>query len=86
MTPTPGTGKALLLYRNLMPEHCLIAGAYTTSTGDLMSQKHANGGLGLGTVWISALFLGTILALVVYLRASAARTRSRPLKVKEGAP
>ena len=37
------------------------------SIGDLMSQKHANGGFGLGTVWTSALFLGTILALVVYL-------------------
>ena len=40
------------------------------SIGDLVSQKHANGGLGLGTVWTSALFLGTILALVVYLSIS----------------
>jgi uncharacterized membrane-anchored protein len=40
------------------------------SLGDLMSQKHANGGLGLGTVWTSALFLITILALVVYLSLS----------------
>ena len=37
------------------------------SIGDLMSQKHTDGGLGLGTVWTSALFLTTILALVVYL-------------------
>ncbi len=37
------------------------------SLGDLVSQKHANGGIGLGTVWTSALFLTTILALVVYL-------------------
>jgi uncharacterized membrane-anchored protein len=37
------------------------------SLGDLVSQKHAVGGLGLGTVWTSGLFLGTILALVMYL-------------------
>ncbi len=37
------------------------------SLGDLVSQKHTNGGLGLGTVWTSALFLTTILTLVVYL-------------------
>ena len=37
------------------------------SLGDLVSQKHADGGLGLGTVWTSALFLVTILALVVFL-------------------
>jgi uncharacterized membrane-anchored protein len=36
----------------------------------LVSQKHAVGGLGLGTVWTSALFLGAILALVVYLSVS----------------
>jgi uncharacterized membrane-anchored protein len=40
------------------------------SMGDLASQKHANGGLGLGTVWTSALFLVTILGLVVYLSVS----------------
>jgi uncharacterized membrane-anchored protein len=37
------------------------------SLGDLVSQRHAAGGLGLGTVWTSALFLITILALVVVL-------------------
>ena len=42
------------------------------SIGDLVSQKHANGGLGLGTLWTSALFLTTILALVVYLTLSRA--------------
>jgi uncharacterized membrane-anchored protein len=40
------------------------------SLGDLVSQKHAAGGLGLGTVWTSALFLATILALVVFLSLS----------------
>ncbi|MCU1487377.1 MAG: putative rane-anchored protein [Actinomycetia bacterium] len=37
------------------------------SIGDYLSQKPADGGLGLGTVGTSALFLGTILAVVVYL-------------------
>jgi uncharacterized membrane-anchored protein len=49
------------------------------SIGDLVSQKHANGGLGLGTVWTSALFLATILALVVYLSI----TRSDQIEAAE---
>ncbi|MEU8825329.1 hypothetical protein [Streptomyces sp. NPDC048636] len=37
------------------------------SIGDYLSQPHAEGGLGLGTVVTSALFLAVILGLVVYL-------------------
>jgi uncharacterized membrane-anchored protein len=37
------------------------------SIGDYLSQKPADGGLGLGTLGTSALFLATILAVVVYL-------------------
>jgi uncharacterized membrane-anchored protein len=37
------------------------------SIGDLMSQKTKHGGLGLGTTVTSLIFLGAILALVVYL-------------------
>jgi uncharacterized membrane-anchored protein len=37
------------------------------SMGDYLSQKHKDGGLGLGTVTTSALFLATILAVVIYL-------------------
>jgi uncharacterized membrane-anchored protein len=37
------------------------------SLGDYLSQKHADGGLGLGTTVTSLLFLGTILSLVTYL-------------------
>ncbi|WP_235916796.1 COG4705 family protein [Antrihabitans cavernicola] len=37
------------------------------SLGDLLSQPRGNGGLGVGTMWTSALFLVTILALVTYL-------------------
>ena len=40
------------------------------SIGDYLSQPTANGGLGLGTTGASYLFLGTILALVVYLTLS----------------
>jgi uncharacterized membrane-anchored protein len=38
------------------------------SLGDWLSQAPADGGLGLGTVGTSALFLLTILALVIYLQ------------------
>jgi uncharacterized membrane-anchored protein len=37
------------------------------SLGDFLSQARKDGGLGLGTVGTSAIFLGTILAVVVYL-------------------
>jgi uncharacterized membrane-anchored protein len=37
------------------------------SIGDYLSQKPADGGLGLGTVGTSALFLSTILVVVLYL-------------------
>ena len=37
------------------------------SLGDLLSQSSDNGGLGLGTVVTSALFLGAILVTVIYL-------------------
>jgi uncharacterized membrane-anchored protein len=37
------------------------------SIGDYLSQPTADGGLGLGTTVTSALFLGTIIALVTYL-------------------
>jgi uncharacterized membrane-anchored protein len=37
------------------------------SMGDLLSQSHANGGLGMGTAATSALFLMVILGMVAYL-------------------
>jgi uncharacterized membrane-anchored protein len=42
------------------------------STGDWLSQAKADGGLGLGTSTTSYLFLGTILAIVIYLSISKA--------------
>jgi uncharacterized membrane-anchored protein len=35
--------------------------------GDFLASPHTDGGLGLGTLWTSVIFLGTILATVVYL-------------------
>ncbi len=40
------------------------------SLGDLLSQPLANGGLGLGSVGTSSIFLATILSLVLYLSAT----------------
>ncbi|MDQ2798916.1 MAG: hypothetical protein M3Y13_04650, partial [Armatimonadota bacterium] len=37
------------------------------SIGDLLSQPHSAGGLGVGTVVTTAVFLATILILVIYL-------------------
>ena len=63
------------------------------SLGDYLSQAPADGGLGLGTTVTSALFLATILALVVYLAvtrrdqaghpAIARRERARSLSVDD---
>ena len=39
--------------------------------GDFLASPHAEGGLGLGTLGTSVLFLGTILAVVVYLTKTA---------------
>jgi uncharacterized membrane-anchored protein len=50
------------------------------SLGDLLSQARADGGLGLGTVGTTALFIGTILVLVTYLT----RTRKDATEVKFG--
>jgi uncharacterized membrane-anchored protein len=44
------------------------------SIGDYLSQPRADGGLGLGTTVTSAIFLLTILAVVIYLTATKADT------------
>jgi uncharacterized membrane-anchored protein len=49
------------------------------SMGDLLSQPHSAGGLGLGTTVTSAVFLATILVLVIYL----AITKKDVLSVEE---
>jgi uncharacterized membrane-anchored protein len=40
--------------------------------GDFLGSPHADGGLGLGTLGTSVLFLGTILAVVVFLTVTQA--------------
>ena len=44
------------------------------SLGDLLSQPGTNGGLGLGTVITSAIFLGAILFMVVYMSRGQRRS------------
>ena len=61
------------------------------SIGDYMSQAKADGGLGLGTTVTSFIFLGVILALVVYLAVTkvdviATAARRAKVRVGEGEP
>jgi uncharacterized membrane-anchored protein len=51
------------------------------SAGDLLSQSHRSGGLGLGTTGTSFIFLGIILVMVVYLSF----TQKKPTLVSETA-
>lgn len=55
----------------------ILTRPFGASFGDLLSQSRDNGGLGLGTVGTSALFLVVILALVIAMtKAQAARPAS----------
>ena len=45
----------------------ILTRPFGASFGDLLSQPTSNGGLGLGTVGTSALFLAVILGLIVYM-------------------
>lgn len=53
----------------------ILTRPFGASFGDLLSQPASNGGLGLGTVGTSALFLTVILGLVIYM-TGAERRRS----------
>jgi uncharacterized membrane-anchored protein len=55
------------------------------SLGDLLSQARAYGGLGLGTIDTSAVFLVVIVALVTLLNFNAARPQREPTKRDEPA-
>jgi uncharacterized membrane-anchored protein len=50
--------------------------------GDYLASSHADGGLGLGTLGTSVLFLGTILAVVVFLTVTD-RDRTEALRSSE---
>ncbi|PGL32383.1 hypothetical protein CN941_13465 [Bacillus cereus] len=45
----------------------ILTRPFGASFGDFLSQPHNSGGLGLGTVGTSVIFLVTILSLVIYL-------------------
>lgn len=50
---------------------------FGASFGDFLSQPTANGGLGLGTVGTSAIFLAVILALIVLMTKAQSRASAR---------
>ena len=52
----------------------ILTRPFGASFGDLLSQPKSNGGLGLGTVGTSAIFLAVILGLVVYMTKVQHRT------------
>ena len=56
------------------------------SIGDLMAQKPKHGGLGLGTTGTSAIFLTTILGLVVFLTITRRDRIEGPPDDGPGAP
>ncbi|MBW0170242.1 MAG: hypothetical protein KXJ61_08430 [Hydrogenophaga sp.] len=45
----------------------ILTRPFGASFGDLLSQSHTNGGLGLGTVGTSAIFLSVILVLIIVM-------------------
>ncbi len=55
----------------------ILTRPFGASLGDLLSQPHGNGGMGLGTTGTSALFLAAIVGLVGYLTFSATRASAR---------
>ncbi|CZQ86337.1 Hypothetical protein Tpal_759 [Trichococcus palustris] len=57
----------------------ILTRPFGASLGDFLSQPHADGGLGLGTVGTSALFLLFILSIVIYL------TKTEKDKIKKSA-
>jgi uncharacterized membrane-anchored protein len=50
--------------------------------GDYLASPHADGGLGLGTLGTSVLFLATILAVVIYLTVSV-KDRTEPAQLSQ---
>lgn len=52
----------------------ILTRPFGASFGDLLSQPTGNGGLGLGTVGTSAMFLAVILGLIVYMTRAQSRS------------
>ncbi|WP_023907601.1 hypothetical protein [Xylella fastidiosa] len=55
--------------------HILIR-PFGAALGDLLTQTKTYGGLGMGAMWTSALFLSVIMMLVVVAQISINRSRS----------
>lgn len=62
---------------------CILTRPLGASLGDHLSQPTGDGGLGLGTVVTSALFLTVVLGLVVHLSATR-RDVSEPVTLQAG--
>ena len=61
----------------------ILTRPFGASFGDLLSQPKSNGGLGLGTVGTSVIFLTVIVGLIVYM--TAAERRSVALSLRDAA-
>ena len=55
----------------------ILTRPFGASFGDLLSQPHANGGMGLGTVGTSAIFLAVIFSLIVVMTKAQRRVALR---------
>jgi uncharacterized membrane-anchored protein len=55
----------------------ILTRPFGASLGDLLTQAHADGGLGMGTMWVSALFL-TVIVLLVAVAQMGTNGRSAP--------
>lgn len=54
----------------------ILTRPFGAALGDLLTQNKADGGLGMGTMWISALFLAVIIMLVAAAQVGTSRQRS----------
>jgi uncharacterized membrane-anchored protein len=61
----------------------ILTRPFGASFGDLLSQPAANGGLGLGTVATSAIFLAVILSLVAYMTVAQRGTMNLAARIAE---
>ena len=54
----------------------ILTRPFGAALGDLLTQNKADGGLGMGTMWTSALFLAVIIMLVAAAQVGTSRQRS----------
>jgi uncharacterized membrane-anchored protein len=60
----------------------ILTRPFGASCGDYLSQSAGNGGLGLGTVGTSVIFLATILSLVIYLTFAEKKSLTPQVQLK----